>query len=187
MVVAFLRKDTVPNIPAHGYHGISNPRRLWHRDSRPETPGSVFRQKSRLVRSRKGESTIVFMTDPENAERHLAAILRLPEDEQLLAFARGHTNPNLDPYDPIVKAAIESRLLGRIANETKELARITEESRTQVTRLVDSSKSIEMLTTKLNRLTWTLIVMTGVMLVIGAAQTWKLFMPEAPTSRIQRS
>jgi hypothetical protein len=125
------------------------------------------------------------MTDRENIERHIAAIFRLPDDEQLLAYARGHTNPNLDPYDPIVKAAIESRLLGRIANETKELARITEDSRTQVARLVDSSKSIEMLTTKLNHLTWTLIVMTGVMLVIGSVQTWKLFMPEAPTSRIQ--
>lgn len=137
------------------------------------------------MRSDNKESTIVFMVDRENADRHTAEILKLPDDELLFAYSRGYTTPNLDPYDPVVKAIIESRLLCRIANETKELARITADSRTQVTRLADSSNRIETLTTKLNRLTWTLIVMTGIMLMIGAIQTWKLFTPEAPTLPIQ--
>jgi hypothetical protein len=125
------------------------------------------------------------MADRENNQRHIAAIRKLSDDELLFALANGYTNPNLDPYHPLVKAVIESRLLCRIADETKELARITDHSRTQVIRLADSSDRIEALTTKLNCLTLILIVLTGVMLVIGAVQTWKLFMPEVPTLQIQ--
>lgn len=100
------------------------------------------------VRSDNEESAIVLMADRENSERHIAAVLKLPDDELLFAYSNGYTIPNLGPYDPSVKAGIESRLLHRIANETKEFARITVASRTEVARLADSSDRIERLVCK---------------------------------------
>jgi hypothetical protein len=100
---------------------------------------------------------------PEQREgvlRHIKAVKALDDDTLLLALNAGYTNPNLDRNDPIVRAEIEGRLLTNIAEGTRELARINEESKVELKRLVDSSLVIERLTKRLVLMTVVLGLLT---------------------------
>lgn len=118
------------------------------------------------------------------SQRQIAAIRKLTDDELWLAYWGGYKDPNVDAYDPITKAVIESRLLSKIADETRDLARLTQDGQRQVIRLAESSERIESLTDRLNKLTWMLIALTTIAIFIGAVQTWKMFMPEPPDIKI---
>jgi len=62
--------------------------------------------------------------EQEGSLRHIKQIQALDGDEILIAYCNGYHNPNLDPYDPIVKAVLEGRLLTRIAAGAENLALI---------------------------------------------------------------
>ena len=81
-----------------------------------------------------------------NVLDQINAIRKLDDDSLLVTLYYGYTNPNLDRNDPAVRTIIEGRLLEKIAQETKELGRINEESKVELKHLVDSSRVIEKLT-----------------------------------------
>jgi hypothetical protein len=104
--------------------------------------------------------------EKEGRRRQLEAIKKLDDSELLMAYAYGYKNPNLDWGDPVVKVVIDTRLATRIAEGTKAIAEITKASRTELTRLVDSSDRLEGLTKTLKHLTWVLIVLTVLAVVV---------------------
>jgi len=102
--------------------------------------------------------------EKEGRARHLEAIKKMDDDALLIAYAFGTaTYPNIDVYDPLVRAVLEGRLLTKIAEGTERLALINEQSTIEVKRLVASSLTIERLTKWLVGLTVVLGVLTLVL------------------------
>jgi hypothetical protein len=116
----------------------------------------------------------------ENVARHIAAIQALGDDQLLVAYSNGYWNPNLDPYDPLVKAVIEGRLLTKIAAGTERLAAINERSTFEVKRLVGSSLRIERLTKWLVGLTFVLAILTLVLCVDVSNRLMKEYYSQPP-------
>jgi hypothetical protein len=55
-------------------------------------------------------------------ERTITALKNMSDDELLVVFLGGNLgNPNVDRFDPVVKAVIEGRLLSTIADGTHKL------------------------------------------------------------------
>jgi hypothetical protein len=96
---------------------------------------------------------------------HINAVRKLDDDSLLVALNYGYTDPTLDRNDPVVRAIIEGRLLTKIAEETKQLAHINQESKVELRRLVDSSLVIERLTKWLVGLTVVLGFLTLVLVL----------------------
>ena len=118
----------------------------------------------------KGERWVIIadkMT-PEQKQgwlEHVQAVKALDDDTLLAALYFGYRNPNLDPNSSLVKGVLESRLLTKISDGTKELAQINDESKVQILRLVKSSLIIESLTKWLVGLTVVLAFLTLALVV----------------------
>jgi len=123
----------------------------------------------------------------ENVARHIAAIQALGDDQLLLAYSNGYRNPNLDAYDPLVKAVIEGRLLTKIAGGTERLAVINEQSTLEVKRLVDSSLRIERLTKWLVGLTIVLAILTLILCMDVGNRLMKEYYSEPPPPSAPRT
>jgi hypothetical protein len=108
-----------------------------------------------------------------DALRQIKAIQKLDDEQILIAYSSGYTNPNIDAYNPVVKIVLEGRLLTRVASETNSLA-------IQVERLSVSSERMELLTKAVKRWTVWLMVVGIIQILFIVVQTWKAFQPERP-------
>lgn len=93
----------------------------------------------------------------------------MDDDALLIAYSYGTNNyPNIDAYDPLVKAVLEGRLLTEIAKGTDNLALINQQSTVEIKHLVASSLTVEKLTKWLVGLTVVLGALT-LLLVLDVA------------------
>jgi hypothetical protein len=104
-------------------------------------------------------------------KKHIESIQEFDDQTLLYAYSWGHLDPNLDPFDPVVKAIIDSRLSEKLLRAATDLNAATERNHSAVEALVKSS----------NRMEWLTIVIglfALVQLLIAGLQTWKMFQPE---------
>src|ERR1017187_151610 len=112
-------------------------------------------------------------TIEEARRRHIKQGEALSDEELLIALKYGYHGPHLDVNEPVARAILESRLLARIAEQTKELTKINEESKVEIKHLLKSSLVIESLTKWLVGLTVVLGLLT-LALVLDVANKFRL-------------
>lgn len=117
--------------------------------------------------------------EKETRLNHLRSVRALSDEDLQYAYAWGWTDPNLDMYDPIVKAILEERLLMRIGDLTQRQTFAIGNVETAISKLTSSSEELERLTIRLNYLTIVLVILTVIaVLTPFGVEAWHIYHPE---------
>ena len=116
--------------------------------------------------------------DPEQIawrKRHIESIQAMDDETLLFAYSYGYTSPNLDPFDPMVKTLIDSRLSMRLFEAVTQLNSATQRNSAEVIKLAESSTAMERLTASVRDLTVWLLALTIVAILAPIAiELWKV-------------